>query len=192
MEYHAEEKHEFIDGHVILYNSGDTGIYMAGASPNHQEITALFQFLVNQYLRQAKGGLLAYGSDAMVGVGETNRYFYPDLTIPHGPKEYLSSGKRRVLANPMVVVEVLSESTMKYDLTKKLEAYKSHPTLKQIVYIDSQEVMAMSYMRTERAWELDGPYYNPADLLKIDSIGFSAPLQSIYSGLMESGDVKVG
>ena len=92
----------------------------------------------------------------------------------------------------MVVVEVLSESTMKYDLTKKLEAYKSHPTLKQIVYIDSQEVMAMSYMRTERAWELDGPYYNPADLLKIDSIGFSSPLQSIYSGLMESGDVKVG
>ena len=58
--------------------------------------------------------------------------------------------------NPVLVVEVLSESTSTYDLTRKFQAYQTIPGLLYYLLLDSQQVNAMLYTREfgSLAWTL--------------------------------------
>jgi Uma2 family endonuclease len=61
---------------------------------------------------------------------------YPDVVVACGA----IPGKATVLPNPVVVVEVLSESTAARDHGRKRWAYQTIPSLRHYVLVDQDEV----------------------------------------------------
>ena len=63
---------------------------------------------------------------------------YPDVTVVCGELE-LDPENRDTVINPRVVVEVLSDSTEKYDRGVKLQHYRQIPTLGAVVLVWQHE-----------------------------------------------------
>lgn len=53
------------------------------------------------------------------------------------------------MKNPLLLVEVLLQSTLAYDLGGKLELNKQIPSLKQVVFVNQHKPWAISYVRSE-------------------------------------------
>jgi len=45
-------------------------------------------------------------------------------------------GRKDVIINPLVIIEVLSDSTRKFDKTGKFELYQRIPSLKEYILIE--------------------------------------------------------
>src|ERR1035438_4951192 len=104
-------KHEFVGGQIYA---------MAGGTPEHAALAAAF--LGQLYAQLRSGRCRAYDADLRVRVREADLLTYPDITIICGPVE--RDGDDRMSAvNPAVLVEVLSDSTERYDRGAKFEHY---------------------------------------------------------------------
>src|SRR5207237_8095180 len=91
--------------------------------------------------------------------------------------------RTNVLTNPLLVVEVVSPSTEKYDRGRKFQHYKTLPSFKEYVLIEQlQPWVVASYKIAERTWQdteantLDGSVY-------LQSIDCTIQLQRVYHGV---------
>jgi Uma2 family endonuclease len=85
-----------------------------------------------------------YAGDREVWVANCNKMYYPDLVTvcgEHQLKEMSENVKATI--NPSIVIEVLSNSTKNYDLTKKSKCYKKLSSLRQIVLVWQDEPFIM-------------------------------------------------
>lgn len=107
MERESAEKHEYIFGKII-----PTG----GASTNHNEIVGNIYFLIRKLLDENTYNI--YSADQRVYNATTQSYVYPDVVVIKGDLEY-ADDMFDTITNPMLVVEVSSNSTMKLDRMDK-------------------------------------------------------------------------
>jgi Uma2 family endonuclease len=106
-------------------------------------------------------------------------YAYPDVTIVCG-RPVLADDRQDILLNPVVIFEVLSPSTEKYDRGIKLQRYLAIESLKDYVLVDQDKARVEHYARgSAGAWTFRG-YEGLDDQLKLDSVGVSLPLARIY------------
>ena len=125
-------KHEFLDGQVWA---------MSGGTPEH----AARCVAVSTLLSTALSGkpCRVFSADLRIRVKETGLGTYPDVSVicdqleldPEDPKKH-------TVANPRVLVEVLSPSTEPYDRGDKLAHYKQIPSLAEVVFVahDRREI----------------------------------------------------
>ena len=124
---HRERQAEFRSE----YFRGET-FAMAGASANHNLIVGNCVQTLGQQLK--KKPCRVYPSDLKLRIEATGLYTYPDLSVVCGEPQ-LDSDAGDVLLNPVVLVEVLSDSTEAYDRGKKFEHYRTIPSLKHYILI---------------------------------------------------------
>ena len=124
---HRERQAEFRSE----YFRGET-FAMPGASANHNLIVGNCVQTLGQQLK--KKPCRVYPSDLKLRIEATGLYTYPDLSVVCGEPQ-LDSDAGEVLLNPVVLVEVLSESTEAYDRGKKFEHYRTIPSLKHCILI---------------------------------------------------------
>jgi Uma2 family endonuclease len=138
----SELKHELWDGEVYA---------MSGASLAHNQIVGdLVRHLGNAL---AGSGCRPLPSDMRVRVPPRGRYVYPDVTIVCGPPAL--DGEKDILLNPKTIVEVLSPSTVAFDLGDKFVAYRSIPGLDEIVFISQHQRRVECYTRqADDSWVL--------------------------------------
>jgi Uma2 family endonuclease len=104
---------------------------------------------------------------------------YPDVMIILGDEEFMDNDSMR-LANPVVVIEVLSKSTAKYDRTDKFEYYRSIPSVQEIVFITQNERFVELYRRQNGGWMiLDIADANT--ILHLESVQASISLDDLYA-----------
>jgi Uma2 family endonuclease len=85
-----------------------------------------------------------------------------------------------VVADPIVVVEVLSPTTGNDDRRSKLFDYRAMPSVREVVLIDSQSVYCEVHRRqADGRWVADLLRDGDA-VLRLDSIGFEAALGELY------------
>src|ERR1051325_9459033 len=99
IERNAEYKSEYIDG--VMYA-------MAGGSERHNIIVANLIISVGVQLRGRP--CRVYPSDLKVGVPNSSKFFYPDVSVVCGETRFVDDQKDIIL-NPVVIAEVLSDST---------------------------------------------------------------------------------
>ncbi|HEX4610807.1 MAG TPA: Uma2 family endonuclease, partial [Urbifossiella sp.] len=109
---------------------------MSGASPAHNTIKDNLIVSVGSSLRGS--GCRTLSSDQRVRVNATGLYTYPDVLILCGPGEYAAEDPYTLL-NPKVIIEVLSDSTEKYDRGAKFRQYKRLPSLMEYVLVAQDE-----------------------------------------------------
>lgn len=159
-------KNEFEDGRIIA---------MAGASLAHN-------LLVNALSRIPSTHLLgtpcrAVTSDQRIEARRRSRYRYPDLVAWCGKPEF-SSDDPMMLTNPVLWVEVQSESTRETDLTEKVDEAKQIPTLATYAVFDPIGRTVRVFERS-RDW---GPVdLNADDQLLVPALGWQLTLADLFS-----------
>lgn len=122
---------------------------MAGGSVRHNALCVRAGGQLDGALRAS--GCVVLSSDQRVGV-DGDRYVYPDVTVVCGAV-VLEAGTTDVVANPTVLVEVLSASTEQYDRGQKWEGYQRLASLTDYVLVSQGEARIEHFRRGEAgAW----------------------------------------
>ncbi len=148
----------------------------SGASLKHNLITMnVANGFYNQLVEQ---GCHVFGSDMRVGIGAGTSYFYPDVSVvcdtPRFEDDVLD-----ILLNPIVVVEVLSQSTEVYDRGEKFRRYQQLESLQEYILISQERVQVERYQRQVEKWQSQ-VFTSIEDILKLLSVNAELPLQQIY------------
>ena len=127
MERSGALKHEYYRGEIFA---------LAGSSEAHNLI--LTNILTSLNLQLRKRPCKVYPSDMRLRIPKTGLYTYPDVSIVCGTPQFDDS-KRDTLLNPLIVIEILSPSTERYDRGKKFQNYRTIPTLQEYILISQDE-----------------------------------------------------
>src|SRR5262249_53197923 len=118
---------------------------MAGGSLRHNALCAA----VIEALRvQLRGRCVILTSDQRVVALDRARYVYPDISVVYGPA-VTEPGTSDMLANPTILVEVLSDSTEQYDRGLKWDGYQRIESLTDYVLV-SQSRPRIEHFRRDR------------------------------------------
>jgi Uma2 family endonuclease len=115
-------------------------------------------------------------------IGEA--YYYPDVFVACEPGDDDS----HVVQHPKLIIEVLSESTSRIDRSDKLTNYKRIPTVEEIVLIEQDWPEILVFRRSEK-WKRN-LYTQFETIVRLDSIGYAAPLADFYQTNPFPEDVK--
>jgi Uma2 family endonuclease len=125
---------------------------MAGASWEH---TLIKDNLAGEARDQLKSGpCRVLTSDLRVKVKATGLYTYPDIVVVCDKPQF-EDKVADTLLNPRVIVEVLSDSTEKYDRGSKFGHYRQVPSIQEYVLVAQDRPLAERYVRQpDNAWLL--------------------------------------
>jgi Uma2 family endonuclease len=164
----AEYKSEYLRGEVFA---------MAGASPLHALIVTNLVREFSQALRSRSCNV--YSSDLRVRVPPTGLFTYPDVVVVCGAAEF-ADDQDDTLANPTLIVEVLSESTQNYDRGQKFQHYRTLPSLREYLTVGQDAVHIEQWTRQPDGRWLLTESSDPAAELVFDSIGVRIGIATLY------------
>lgn len=118
------EKTEFVAGEVFA---------MAGGEDRNDTVAGNLYVALRQHLRATP--YRVYGSDVKLRVEAADCWFYPDLMVTCSS---LDLQDRLIKREPVLVVEVPSDSTASYDRGEKFAAYRALPSLAECLLVDAR------------------------------------------------------
>ena len=108
-----------------------------------------------------------------------NTSLYPDIIVVAEQPVYLNDGDDFII-NPVLIFEVLSRSTRRYDLTDKFTIYKTFSSLKEYVTVDTKKYHVKTNFREEPNLWREEEYSGLSESVILKSIGFDFPMSMIY------------
>lgn len=100
----------------------------------------------------------------------------------------LSENRRDTITNPLVITEVLSESTANYDRGEKFKLYRTISSLKEYIIISQSERHVEQFSKTiDNKWILS-EYDQENALLTLNSVQFQISLLDIYDKVAFESD----
>ena len=166
LELTSPSKHEFLDGEIYA---------MAGGSAEHAALAAQ----VIRILGNAIGDRpwRVHTSDLRIYVESVGLATFPDGSVICGPLREHGPSPRETALNPMILVEVTSDSSEEYDTGTKLEYYRTIPGLREYIIVAHRERRITVHMRaddTEPWTTISG------DCAPIASLGAELSVDEIY------------
>lgn len=164
----SEEKHEYFNGEVFA---------MAGAKRRHNVVVWNFGGELRQKLKGKN--CEAYPNDMRVFIPATGLYTYPDLVVVCGEPNF-QDDVFDTLLNPILIIEVLSETTENYDRGKKFRHYRSIETLHEYVLVSTDEARIEKFEKTgDGFWFLSEAIGIDSEI-ELTSIECRIPLAEVY------------
>jgi len=178
IEEQATYKSEFYDGIMYPIQPPPDVIGMAGSSIDHNQIKDNIARELGNAL--AGGPCRTMSSDLKIRTDSTRSYSYPDVVVFCGAPVFPVKKRRDVISNPTLIIEVLSDSTEKYDRGGKFERYKTLATLREYVLVAQNLISAERFVRQpDGSWAVT-EYTDPAGSLPFTSVPADIPLAAIY------------
>ena len=168
LEEKADHTSEYHDGKIYT---------LAMASSNHNLITGNVYMAIRQSV--APKPCRVYVNDMRLLVEKSELYTYPDVMVVCGKVDFVS-GRNDTLTNPILVAEVLSESTEAYDRGEKFAMYRQIPTLQDYVLIE-QTRPYVEYFRRDGRFSVLETFEQIEATLTLRSLDIQIPLEAIYS-----------
>ncbi|MGH9948188.1 MAG: Uma2 family endonuclease [Pyrinomonadaceae bacterium] len=164
----SEEKHEFRNGEIRS---------MSGAKRSHNLIALNTGSEIHQALKGKN--CEGYPSEMRVFVPETGLYTYPDLVVVCGNHEF-QDDVLDTLLNPVLIVEILSESTESYDRGLKFQNYRSIDSLREYVLISQNRAAVEKYVKHGDGFWLLSSAIGLEATINLESIDSILSLTDIY------------
>ncbi len=170
LERDTDHRYEWFDGHVYA---------MAGGTPVHGNLSAM---MIGELLRLALPcGCRVYSSDVKIRVSKTGLATYPDVSVVCGPTERDPHDKNAI-ANPSILVEVLSDATEAYDRGEKFDQYRRLPSLRDYVLVSQHRQLVEVFSRdAQNRWVLMTA--GPGESLPLTAIEGSIEVDRVYAGV---------
>ncbi len=163
----AEQRSEYIDGHIYG---------MAGGTASHIQISFNLTKLLTEKLR---GKCRAYQSEMKVRVERENAFYYPDVTLVCGEQKFYR-GRQDVVENPLLLVEVLSDSTKEYDKNDKFFSYQKIDTFTEYLLVSQDKYAIQQYIRqADGNWKIKATIGADSELY-LESVDITVPMREVY------------
>jgi Uma2 family endonuclease len=171
LERASDRKHELVDGAIVA---------MAGARPAHNMLAANVTAALVVLTRGR--GCATMTSDQRVHVPATGLYAYPDVTLACGERRYDDADPPSLL-NPVVLVEVTSDSTEDFDRGTKFLHYQSIAELRDYLIVSHRERRIDHFRREGDAqWQLTRHTRDDA-AVDLTAHGGRISLAEVYAGV---------
>jgi Uma2 family endonuclease len=164
----AEVRHEYVDGQVFN---------MVGASAEHNIIVAN---LTSALVSQLKGyPCLVFSADMKLRIESADACKYPDLMALCGECHFVD-GRRDVLQNPSLIIEVLSASTEAYDRGEKFAIYRRISSLCEYVLVSQERKHVELFAKQKDGGWLLTEYSSMEDVVSLTSVHCTLSVREIY------------
>lgn len=164
--------------HKNEYHNGKI-VPMASAKLPHNLIASNIITALNIAIDRAGKDFLVVGSDQKVYFEEQNVCVYADVLVVCEQLEFYDDGQM-LLTNPIMVVEVLSRSTRKFDQSGKFDLYKTLPSFREYVLIEQNTVGIETRFREQPNLWRETQITDPAAEVWFQSLGLSVAVKDIY------------
>lgn len=169
LEEAADFRSEYYQGEIFA---------MAGESLNHNRIAIdlcgrLNQAILNQNCE-------AFIENVRVWIETVKLFTYPDIVIVCGDPKFLQNRDDTII-NPLIIIEVLSNSTKSYDRGDKFMLYRAIPTLREYILINQYKTQVEKFNLNENGQWVLSEYLHADDVLDFSSVNFHINLTGIYA-----------
>jgi Uma2 family endonuclease len=172
-EAEQEERHEYENGKLIA---------MGGSSRAHNRLVRNLTTILWNYLGPL-GRYELYPSELRVKSGVGDKYYYPDLVLTEGEEHYLENAPDTLL-NPLLLIEVLSDSTEARDRGPKFEAYRTIDSLREYVLVAQDQYKIESFYRNETGeWIVREPVSGRDGVFSFVTLDLELKLKEVYQGV---------
>ncbi|NEQ25960.1 MAG: Uma2 family endonuclease, partial [Microcoleus sp. SIO2G3] len=145
--------------------------------PNHNQIALNLSGSLNFALKRQP--YRVFVTDQRLWVPALRSFTYPDVMVIAQPIEF-AEGRTDTLTNPLMIAEVLSNSTEGYDRGQKFAAYRSIASFQEYVLIDQYAMHVEHYAKTEPQKWIFSEYDGDDAILTLASVPFQISLIDLY------------
>jgi len=163
----SETRHEFYYGEMFD---------MAGGTNRHNQIVGNIYYSLRTKL--AHRDCIIRFETIRVEIEENNYYTYPDVVVSCNKHE----NKKFALQFPVVIFEVLSDSTSDYDRVEKFRAYQNIPSFECYILVDQKRCAIECFTKIDGKW-IYKSYLKVDNILEISTLNISIPLSEIYEAV---------
>lgn len=166
------ERHEYLAGEVFA---------MVGVRQSHNVATLNLATILRRELKGTPCRVFVEAVKARVEAADS--FFYPDVLVTCDPRDRLTPN---YVSHPLLVAEVISESTAGFDRGGKFAAYRKLESLQEYVLIDVAAQRIEVFRRdAENHWVLYD--YGPDDHVEFSSMGLRVPIEDLFEDTREDG-----
>jgi Uma2 family endonuclease len=168
-EENAKRRHEYVDGDVYA---------MVGANVRHNRISMNASAIL--YSKLDGDPCEAFNSDMKIRVQtmKGTRFYYPDAMVVCDS----TSDDVAFQDKPVVIIEVISESTRRTDETEKRESYLSIDSLQVYLRVEQTTPCVKIDRRTEEGF-ISQQYDGLENIVDLPEIGIELTLNELYRGV---------
>lgn len=169
IEEFSEYKSEYINGQIIP---------MAGGTLNHNKLAGNLYAALNFAFKQQDYEVFI--GDVRLWIPEKRIFTYPDVMIIAGEPEY-GNNRTDIIANPLVIIEVLSKSTQAYDRGGKFNAYRTIPSFQEYLLVDQTQIHVEQSFITGKKQGWFREYDEEDEAIALAAVPFQMTLDDLYS-----------
>ncbi|GAB3547946.1 Uma2 family endonuclease [Spirosoma fluminis] len=173
-EFLTETNHrvEYHDGHIVI-----VGL----AIIIHELLVSWINYILTGFFPGKPYYVL--GSNAGIREDGKKGHYNGDVLVVKGQPVY--QGKSRsIITNPYLIVEILSKSTLNYDLGAKRQQYEKMDTVNELIFVNTFDREVVVCRRTDQANAgLETTYSKPEDQVSIDE--YQVRLGDVFANLPE-------
>ena len=169
-----EERHEYENGKLTA---------MGGSSKEHNKISSNLHGLIWSFFRGIDEMMSVYQADMRVHTPLSERYFYPDIVVTSEHEHYLENAPDTLL-NPLLLIEVLSDSTEARDRGPKFEAYRTIDSLREYVLVAQDQYQIEGFYRNDAGeWIIREPVAGLDNTFSFVMLDLKLKLEEVYHGV---------
>ena len=168
LEETSEDKNEYRQGEIIP---------MVGATTNHNQIAG--NFYRRFPLTINNQDYYTYMETVRLWLSDYSIYTYPDVMVIKGQPLYQGNSQSNVI-NPLIIVEVLSNSTQAYDRGDKFKFYRSLPTFQEYILIEQSSYSVERYYKQKDDQRLIDFVMGENAVLQLVSVDWQISFQDLY------------
>lgn len=158
----SELKHELINGK--LYEISDSPKY-------HNKLERFIANFLENLLSKNEYEVFIEGFKVKTPNGN---FFYPDVIV------CANNAERYFTTEPILLVEVLSENTRKFDLTDKFIQYQKIPTLQYYLCVEPEQQAIFFYFKNENGEWLAETFTKDESVISLAALNISFSVNDIY------------
>ena len=170
LEGRSAERHEYWQGEMFA---------MAGGTFAHAALAMNAAIELGSQLRARGSQCRVLGADMRIRTGQHGLYSYADAVVCCPPEQVDGN----TLLNPIVIVEVLSDSTENYDRGRKFEEYRKIPSFLEYLVIAQKKRYVEHHVRGESGVWTMREYREGEGVIALRAIDVSLLLAELYAGV---------
>ena len=168
LEENSEVRHEYYNGEIFA---------MAGTTLNHNRLVRKIGSILD---RQVKKGCEVFAENIKLEAIRDTYYPYPDVMLTCEPNDLK---EKLFIRRPSLIVEVLSESTAKYDRDFKLRQYKAIRSVQYYMLVSQYEIRVELYSRlNDFQWQYE-EFTASEQSISLDKIDINLSISDIYENI---------
>ncbi|MDJ0702589.1 MAG: Uma2 family endonuclease [Leptolyngbyaceae cyanobacterium MO_188.B28] len=172
LEIQSDIRNEYRNGEIVP---------RTGGAPEHNKIATALNAVLWFGLRGKPYSVFV--TDQRLWIPAVDLYTYPDVMAIADPVE-LKPGRKDTVTNPLMIAEVLSDSTASYDRGDKFEAYRTIPTLQEYLLIAQDRYHVEQFVKQSEYQWLFTEYSGVDSKVTLSSMPVTLELRDLYANVL--------